>query len=318
VRISTSIVTATVVALLAGCAALPGGDAADPSAVASMLAGPSGAPDGTGDGTGDSTGDGTGGTNSPTGDATNPAPDAATEGSASTEPAAAPGTQPAATQPPAQALTAISDRGGVGTNGPAYLRGDRGQLVLEVDIQPGTSLSNGVLQHVSSILDRESAASVAVDSGPVRAGQQAVWSVAQLRALAASERDIASTDATAVMHLLVLDGRFEQESVLGLAFDASTAVVFPDQWASLTGALLSGDTVARAVAIHEVGHLLGLVGLVEPPTSDHEDPAYPGHTTDEDDVMYHAVETNLIVGLSSIPTDFGPLTRADLAALRAG
>jgi hypothetical protein len=309
VRISTSIVAATVVALLAGCAALPGGDAADPSAGASMLDGPSDAPEGQ---------DAAGATSSPADTATATPPGEATEGEVTTEPSDRPSAQPSDTQPPARALTAISDRGRVGTNGPAYLRGDRGQLLLEVDVQAGVSLGGGALSHLSSILDRESAASVDVANGSVRAGQQAVWTVAQLRSLAASERDIPSTDATAVMHLLVLDGRFEEESVLGIAFDASTAVVFPDQWASLTGALLSGDTVTRAVVTHEAGHLLGLVGLAAPPTSDHEDPEYPGHTTDEDDVMYHAVETSLIVGLSSIPTDFGPFTRADLAALRAG
>lgn len=216
------------------------------------------------------------------------------------------------------ALSELRDDGPVGTNAAAYLRGDRPRVVLEIDTQDGASLPAGVIDHVRSILARESNASVEVATGPATATGRDTWTTDQLRAAADETRSIAHGDDVAVMHLLVLRGGFEQDSALGVAFESSSAAVFPDQWSDLTTALLSGDRIARAVTTHEVGHLLGLVGLYEPPTSDHEDPDHPGHTTDSNDVMYYAVERDIIGQLDGIPTDFGPKTRADLAAIREG
>lgn len=216
------------------------------------------------------------------------------------------------------ALSELRDDALVGTNAAAYLRGDRPRVVLEIDVQEGANLSSGVIDHVRSILARESNASVEVATGAATSTQRDTWTADQLRVAADETRSVAHGDDVAVLHLLVLRGGFEQDSALGVAFSSSSAVVFPDQWSDLTTALLSGDRIARAVTTHEVGHLLGLVGLYEPPTSDHEDPDHPGHTTDTNDVMYYAVESDLIGQLDGIPTDFGPQTRADLAAIREG
>ncbi len=220
--------------------------------------------------------------------------------------------------PAAPELTQVLDAGPVGANGAAYLRGDRPVVILEIDVQEGAVLSDATVEHVRSVLARESNASVEVRRGPATTTRNEAWTADQLRAAASSTRDVAHSDEVAVLHLLVLRDGYEDDGVLGLAFSSSSAVIFPDQWSDLTTALLSGGRIARAVTTHEVGHLLGLVGLYEAPTSDHEDPEHPGHTTDRDDVMYYAVERSIIATLDGIPVDFGPATRADLAAIREG
>lgn len=215
-------------------------------------------------------------------------------------------------------LSALSDGGPVGANAAAYLRGDRPRVVLEVDVQDGAQLPSGVLDHLRSVFGRESAATVELVTGPATGTRRDAWTADQLRVAAAETRTVAHDDGTAVLQLLVLRDGYTDDGVLGLAFGSSAAVVFPDQWSDLATGLLSGDRIARAVSTHEVGHLLGLVGLYEPPTSDHEDPDHPGHTTDREDVMHYAVERDIISQLDGIPTDFGPRTRADLAAIREG
>ena len=215
-------------------------------------------------------------------------------------------------------LTSVQDDGPVGANAAAYLRGDRPRVVLEIDVQDGARFGDGVVAHVRDVLARESNATVEVQLGAATSTRRDAWTPDQLRAAADETRSVAHSDDTAVLHLLVLRDQYEDEGVLGLAFGSSSAVVFPDRWSDLTTALLSGDRIARAVSTHEVGHLLGLVGLFEEPVNDHEDPEHPGHTTDRNDVMYYAVERSIISQLDGIPTDFGELTRADLAAIREG
>ena len=52
----------------------------------------------------------------------------------------------------------------------------------------------------------------------------------------------------------------------------------------------SVEDVENSVLVHEVGHLLGLVNLYQSPV-DHEDPDHPGHSNNDESVMYWAIES---------------------------
>ena len=175
-----------------------------------------------------------------------------------------------------------------------------------------------MLAHLRAVLGRESDLPVELILGGGVATQRDTWSVGDLRALADAHRDVRSDGAAAAMYVAVVGGSFEREGVLGVAHTASEVALFPDEWNGLLGGLVAGDAVPRAVLVHEVGHLLGLVGLHQEPVEDHEDPEHPGHTVDRDDVMFWAVETSAVGTVFSgpPPDDFGPFTRADLAAIR--
>ncbi|MAQ17938.1 MAG: hypothetical protein CMN30_24460 [Sandaracinus sp.] len=75
---------------------------------------------------------------------------------------------------------------------------------------------------------------------------------------------------------------------------------------------------------HEAGHVIGLVNTGIPMVEDHEDPDHPGHTTDEDGVMYWAYETasvsDLLLARMGTGSDrlfhWGPASLADVAAFR--
>ena len=66
------------------------------------------------------------------------------------------------------------------------------------------------------------------------------------------------------MVLLILKGTHNDESVLGVAVDASTVAVFKDSITESVNFLgrPSAEEIERAVTVHEAGHLLGLVNLV--------------------------------------------------------
>ena len=72
--------------------------------------------------------------------------------------------------------------------------------------------------------------------------------------------------------------------------------------------------------MHEFGHLLGLVNLVYQSPVDHEDPDHPGHSNNEDSVMYWAVESSDISNIFSgqLPDEFDQDDLDDLAGLKSG
>jgi hypothetical protein len=71
------------------------------------------------------------------------------------------------------------------------------------------------------------------------------------------------------------------------------------------------------VVTHEVGHLLGLVDLVL--HTGRQDPEHPGHSRNQQSVMFWAVESSLITDVltGGPPTNFDDDDRADLAAIRS-
>ena len=114
----------------------------------------------------------------------------------------------------------------------------------------------------------------------------------------------------------------EKDGVLGVAVDASTAAVFLDDVRDAEGLFgrPSAEQIEEAVVVHEVGHLLGLVNLVYTSAHDHEDADNPGHSNNEDSVMYWAVESSDVGSFVSndVPDDFDADDRDDLTSLASG
>ena len=107
-----------------------------------------------------------------------------------------------------------------------------------------------------------------------------------------------------------------------MAVDASTVAVFKDSVEDAEGFLgrPSSEEVERAVTIHEAGHLLGLVNLVYQSPIDHEDPDHPGHSSNDDSVMYWAIESNTVGNFISgnIPDEFDADDKSDLEQMASG
>jgi hypothetical protein len=225
------------------------------------------------------------------------------------------------TEAPGQ--TPVDDRGGVGANGPAMLRDDRSQVVLEVDIQEGARVDDDALAHLVALIEQYSGKQVVRDGGNTFASDHRDWTTDDLRAAAGENRSTASSSDAVAIHVLYVRGGLveggEDANAIGVAYGAAHAAVFPDQWAGLGGVVGSEEAIERAVLVHEWGHLLGLVNITYTSSIDHEDPEHPHHSTNEDSVMFWKVETDLIGQLlGSIPDDFDDADRADMQQIAEG
>lgn len=234
---------------------------------------------------------------------------------------------------------------GPGSNYENYLTGDR-RLVVELDHSPGALWDSGtqVDEHVRRQLERITAKDVRIRTSedlPDR-GNNYAWSTSQLRQLHQDYQDLSSDDSKVVMHALFVDGEYQDPNTLGLAYGAQVFATFQGKIGDISCAndaalCTGGETrtwkVNRAITVHEAGHLFGLVASPLPMVQDHlmeqdpnpdtpEDEAGDSHSSNEDSVMYYAVETRRgvtnIFGGEAPPYQFDQYDRQDAENQRSG
>ncbi|MBW3661987.1 MAG: hypothetical protein KY469_02720 [Actinobacteria bacterium] len=234
------------------------------------------------------------------------------------------GEPPTEAQPPPPP---IDDAGGVGANGRAILRAAVPRLVFEVDVQEGVAPSQAALDHLTAVAGGvvDKPGGIGFAGGNTFVSDRTEWTRDALRDAVAANRSQFSGGDAVVVYVLYLRGGFfrdgGQTGSIGVAFSASEFALFPQRWQSLTNGLLGGrDAIERAVLVHELGHLLGLVNLTYQSPIDHEDPDNPGHSSNRGSVMYWAIESDAIAQVfdGPPPDRFDDADRQDLEGLRSG
>src|SRR5688500_4801346 len=193
------------------------------------------------------------------------------------------------------------------------------RIVVEPLVQGGAEPRQGTLDHLVALL-REASGKPVVTAGAVAlpAGD-GTSDDDDIRALSDAHGRTAQSGEQGVLRVLFLAGEYTPtDTVLGVAVRGDTAAVFPHQVRDASSPLISRASLERAVAAHELGHLLGLVDLVV--DTGRDDPEHEGHSRNRGSVMYWAIESSLVgqVLNGPPPDDFDAADRNDLSALRNG
>ncbi|MBU0553278.1 hypothetical protein KKB55_10000 [Myxococcota bacterium] len=210
------------------------------------------------------------------------------------------------------------------------------RLILEIDAVPGLTPSNAVQAQIgealAGLLDKPDGISFVEDEALPAVGADHAWTDEALFALAEAHYNLVAETGAVKIHVMVLDGHSAEDSaegqVLGLAWSNTHLVLFADvlraQCMTPGGIAITPlcEEAERAVWLHELGHIVGLVNRGAPPTRDHVDPDHDAHCDNPDCVMYWAYERQGVFELlkqrraGAPPTTFDEACRADLAAAR--
>ncbi len=150
------------------------------------------------------------------------------------------------------------------------------------------------------------------------------WSAGDVREQAWEQKSSDPQSGTTLFwQALFPAGEYVDDGVLGVAVDASTIVIFKDSVEDAKGPIFgrpSAEEIENSVLVHEFGHLLGLVNLVYVSPVDHEDKDHPGHSNNEESVMYWAVESGDIGNIISgqLPDEFDQDDLDDLSGILSG
>tara|TARA_Y100001980_G_C14556128_1_gene346541 strand:- start:7493 stop:8296 length:804 start_codon:yes stop_codon:yes gene_type:complete len=196
------------------------------------------------------------------------------------------------------------------------------KLVVEVDYEenqkPTQETLDLMIERLESACEKES---VSYELYLTDFNHDGSWSDEEIRFKGRETRQKNAMDGDELrFHLMFPSGYHSNENVLGVAVDATTVMVFNDRIKESENLIRrpSWQDIETSVTIHELGHLLGLVNLVYTSDVDHEDPDHPGHSSNEESVMYWAIESsdisNIIFG--TLPNDFDIDDKNDLQKLK--
>jgi len=130
----------------------------------------------------------------------------------------------------------------------------------------------------------------------IPAQNQGPYTSDQIRALEDDHRDHYTQveSDTLWAYFLVLDGKYEEENVVGIAYYNTSMAFFGETIDEISGGVTqpSQQKVEATVFRHEVGHNLGLVKNGTPPQDEsHHDADNGAHCTEDQCVMYYQIET---------------------------
>jgi hypothetical protein len=197
---------------------------------------------------------------------------------------------------------------------------------IEVDYaagkQPSQALLSFLHDRLAPVVDKPDGIVLQFDEALTDTSRS--WSAQAIVDYARQHKGTRGGDGTVATQLLFLSGHSDRDQgdskVLGVAIGHDLVAIFVDQVGGMcAGAILPGTCSTapffRSVALHELGHSLGLVDNGLPMVRDHEDDAHQGHSSNRGSVMYWAVERSDLLGTlfgDSPPDSFDADDRADL------
>ena len=199
------------------------------------------------------------------------------------------------------------------------------KMVLEIDYEAGykpeTSSTDLLKQRISEVCSFSKG--ISLEFTETDFDDVGTWSADDVREQGWANKQADPTTGKTLRWQLIFPAESnDDDNVLGVAVDASTIAIFGESVDDAAGFLNrpSAEDVENSVIVHEAGHLLGLVNLVYTSPVDHEASDKPGHSNNEDSVMYWAIESVTVANFISgdLPNEFDQDDKDDLAGLAAG
>jgi hypothetical protein len=191
---------------------------------------------------------------------------------------------------------AFSHRLGPGQSAAHFVSDERFKtLTVEIDYMQGYRPTNAALTNLhnflSTHLDKQTI--TILEPTQIPALNEGSYSANRVRDLEEQHRSHYSEGENLVAYFLFLDGEFQQGSVVGIAYYNTSMALFGKTIHDISDGITqpSRDKVESTIMHHEFGHILGLVNIGADMQEPHEDADHPGHCTNNQCLMYWAIET---------------------------
>lgn len=176
------------------------------------------------------------------------------------------------------------------------------EIVVEVDYMPGYEPDPRALDSLKAFLEKRLNKSSVTILRPteISSGNKNSYSSSDVREIEAQQRNTFTEEGILSTYMLIVDGYYSQQNVLGIAyFNTSNAFFGPafDDASTGFGSLTRFQVEAISFR-HEFGHLFGLVNIEGSGTdmqTDHQDDQNGNHCDNESCLMYYAMQRSDLI-----------------------
>ena len=195
------------------------------------------------------------------------------------------------------------------------------EIIIEIQYMPGAAPDQESVSNLRSFLTEhlEKSNITLMEPLEISSGGQESYTATDVREIEEENRQQFTEESKLASYILFLDGEYETESVLGIAYYNTSTAYFSETIDRISGGLgqPTRTMIESTVFAHEFGHLMGLVNNGIETQADHHDSENGAHCTVENCLMYYQVETtNFFANLfdGSIP-ELDEFCLADIEAV---
>lgn len=199
-----------------------------------------------------------------------------------------------------------SHRENPGLSAPDFLSDDNfTKLEIEVDYMQGYAPNEDALDNLETFLEQrlnKKSVSILMPTEIPAAGNSS-YTANDIRELESQYRNEYSTveDSTLRAYMIILDSRFEDRNVLGVAYYNTSNAFFGGTYEEVSGGFNQPSRrLTESISYrHEFGHLFGLVNIPGSGTdmqTNHQDTENGHHCTNDNCLMYYGMENAGVFG----------------------
>jgi hypothetical protein len=192
-------------------------------------------------------------------------------------------------------------------------------LNIEIHNMPGYELSAGAILNLKEFLEANCYKPGGITiTGKQINGNGNTLTIDNIKAIEKLNRTNYTSGSTLQIYILVTDGNYSEAGVLGIAYRNTSVCLMGKTIFDNSGGIGQASRIKLETTVlkHELGHLLGLVGIGSPMQVTHKDDAHGNHCNNTSCLMYYASETTDILGflLTSPSPELDVNCKADLVA----
>lgn len=173
-------------------------------------------------------------------------------------------------------------------------------IKLEIQYMPGFLLDSAAIDHLANLLNSklDKPGGIIVVQKQILSSGNNTLSANDVVNLEKQNRTVYTAGNQLGVYLLVTDGAYVDNNVLGIAYRNTSMCLFGKTIHDNSGAVgqASRTKLEATVMEHEFGHILGLVDLGSTMQVNHEDVSHGAHCDNNNCLMYYAAETTDILG----------------------
>lgn len=197
-------------------------------------------------------------------------------------------------------------------------------LILEVDYMPGYAPNEQALDSLEGFFEQRLKKNSITIKEPKQIDSRGEerYSANEIRNIEETERSTFSSGDTLAAYMIIVDGKYEERDLLGIAYyNTSNAFFGPSYEEASSGIGPPSRYQIEAISFrHEFGHLFGLVNIPNSGTemqTPHQDTEHGNHCDNDECLMYYATQRTQLVQNSISGDEITPLDANCIADLRA-